>query len=224
MNDIRRRKAKIERQKQLQNQREAEKTAKAAKAAELLAKKTAKPAKGKPALQDGSYEQGSGTGSDVSLDEEEEAGFHTASEGDDLDLDADLDEEEASEGSGDDEDDEEMLDMKNDPKMQRLHARMQKAMEAAERKALLDDSKPSTSKSTKESKPAEVSESTVEHSEYDMGPLPLPQSVLRVAAEVDLMRKKAEKRKAEAANTTKNKKRRRRMQREEEDISTRSLK
>ncbi|GHJ85593.1 hypothetical protein NliqN6_1995 [Naganishia liquefaciens] len=223
--EIARRKAKIERQKQLQSQREAEKTAKAAKAAKSSARKSAKSAKAKQAIQNESDEEGSQQGSELSSGDDEDAGFHTASEDDDLDLDADLDEgeKEVSEGSSEDVEDEEMLEMASDPKMQRLHARMQKAMEAAERKALADDTKPSTSKSTKESKPAEVVEAADEPSEYDMGPLPLPQSVLRVAAEVDLMRRKAEKRKAEAVNTDKNKKRRRRLQREEEDISTRTL-
>lgn len=100
---------------------------------------------------------------------------------------------------------------------------MQKAMEAAERRALEDDT-PSKSNPSKTAKPIEVAEPIEERSEYDMGPMPLPQSVLRVAAEVDLLRKKAEKRKAEVAISSKSRKRRRRAQRDEEDLTTRAIK
>lgn len=217
-----RRKAKIERQKQLQSQKEAEKKAKASKAAEALLSKPSKSAKGKNIVQEDSEEE-SRTGSDGESVEDDDAQFHTASEDD---LDADLDEDLDSASDEDAEDDVETLKYdESDPQVKRLQARMQKAMEAAERRATEDDT-PSTkkSKSSKTETPAEVAEPVEERSEYDMGPVPLPQSILRVAAEVGLMRKKAEKRKAEVASSSKSKKRRRRMQRDEDDLTTRALK
>ncbi|KAI5454568.1 hypothetical protein NCC49_003462 [Naganishia albida] len=220
-----RRKAKVERQKQLQSHREAEKKAKATKAAEALVGKASKSAKGKKVVQEDSDEQfgnESGSGTEELSGDEDEAEFHTDSE-DDLDADLDEDLDEASDEA--DEDGEETLEYdETDPSVKRLQARMQKAMEAAERRAMEDDAPPTKkSKSSKTENLAEVVEPAEERSEYDMGPMPLPQSVLRVAAEVDLMRKKAEKRKAEAASSSKSKKRKRRMQREEEDLTTRAL-
>jgi hypothetical protein len=168
-------------------------------------------------------EDGKAASGDESVVDSDDEGFHTDS-GDDLDADLDEDDEEEGEDDSEEEDDEELEHDGNDPAVKRLQARMQKAMEAAERRAMEDDDKPLKKKSGKVEIKEPVAVDGDEPSEYDMGPMPLPQSVLRVAAEADLLRKKAAKRKAEEAKSTTNRKRRRRIQRDEEDLTSRALK
>jgi hypothetical protein len=140
-------------------------------------------------------------------------------EDDDVDMDDMEDMEEGSFHSEEDGSDEgsEDLKMSDDPETLRLHARMQAAMEAAEKRATGKEPENQTKPKTKASNSTKSTETAVpveelDRSEFDMGPMMLPASVLSAAAATEarkkkLMARKAELARAEEARRTKRKNR-----------------
>lgn len=234
-------KSRAERSTKIQAQREAEKASlkQAASRGEKAVPTPRQVRKGKETLpldgSEGDEEDSSDLESHHADNEEPDDDIDMDFDGEDLeDLDgSDVDDEEK------DESDEEMLDEADDPETRRLHARMQAAMEAAEKRALRDGAddddedtaargSSSRRKGTKAEKQSRAltaqAKSTDTSSEHDLGPMALPLNVLSKAAAKEKEKKKILERKAELARIEEEKSNKRKGRRAQKEVKRRKVK